>query len=63
MVRKWYSVELTKHKAEKFNYYLKEHNIKFEPSEAFILIHFECYMTFEELYAANRFLDNLVNVS
>jgi len=60
MIRKWYSVELTKENAERFNLYLKENNIKFEPSEAYNLIHFECYMTFEELYCANKWLDELL---
>ena len=59
MIRKWYSVELTREKACEFNKYLKDNQIKFEPSEAYNLIHFECYMTFEELYAANRYLDTL----
>lgn len=61
MIRKWYSVELTREKADSFNEYLRENDIRFEPSEAYNLIHFECYMTFEELYAANRYLDELVN--
>lgn len=59
MVKKWYNVELTKEEATLFNNYLKENNIKFEPSEAFNLIHFECYMTFNELFAANRYLKEL----
>ena len=63
MLRKWYSVELTKENAEQFNNYLKRNNIKFEPSEAYNLIHFECYMTFEELYAANMWLATLLGES
>jgi hypothetical protein len=59
MLRKWYSVELNKEKAEVFNRYLKEKEIKFEPSEAYNLIHFECYMTFQELYLANKYLDEI----
>ena len=59
MLRKWYSVELPKNEATEFKYYLKENNIKFEPSEAYNLIHFQCYMTFEELYAANRYLEDI----
>lgn len=60
MLRKWYSVELNRKNANEFNKYLKERNIKFEPSEAHNLIHFECFMTFEELYAANRYLNGLL---
>lgn len=59
MPRKWYSVELNKEKADLFNNYLKTNNIKFEPSEAFNLIHFECYMNFNELFEANRYLKGL----
>ena len=59
MIRKWYNVELTKDEAAQFNTYLKTNNIKFEPSEAYNLIHFECYMTFNELFAANRYLKGL----
>lgn len=59
MLRKWYSVELNKDDAAMFNEFLKGNSIKFEPSEAYNLIHFECYMTFEELYLANKWLDNL----
>lgn len=59
MIRKWYNVELTKEEATQFNHYLKTNNIKFEPSEAYNLIHFECYMTFNELFAANRYLKEL----
>ena len=59
MIRKWYNVELTKEEAAQFNNYLKANNIKFEPSEAYNLIHFQCYMTFNELFAANRYLEEL----
>lgn len=59
MIKKWYSVELSREKADEFNKYLKENDIKFEPSEAYNLIHFECFMNFHELYAANRYLDRL----
>lgn len=59
MLRKWYSVELNREKADLFNKYLKENEIKFEPSEAYNLIHFECFMTFKELYMANKYLDEL----
>lgn len=63
MIKKWYSVELDRKNADLFNRYLKDNGIKFEPSEAYNLIHFECYMTFEELYAANRYLDGLVSAT
>lgn len=55
----WYNVELTKEKAEPFRKYLKSNNIKFEPSEAYNLIHFQCYMSFEEQFMANKYLHNL----
>jgi hypothetical protein len=63
MLKKWYNVELNKKRAEMFSKYLKEQNIKFEPSEAYNLIHFECYMTFEELKAANQFLDGIMVIN
>lgn len=56
MLEKWYSVELTKDKAELFKKYLHEHCIDFEPSEAHNFIHFECLMDLKELDAANEWL-------
>ena len=55
----WYNVELTREKAEHFRNYLKSHNVKFEPSEAYNLIHFQCYMTPAEQLMANKYLYNL----
>jgi len=55
----WCNVELVKEKAELFKDYLRHHNIYFEPSEAFNLIHFECFVTEEEHYFVNEFLAKL----
>ena len=54
--RLWYSVELTKGTADSFKEYLHGNNIRFEPSECWNLIHFECYMDEDECKAANEFL-------
>lgn len=55
--RDWYGTELTKEGAELFKLYLLQNNIYFEASEAANLIHFECFMTDEELYSADEWLD------
>ncbi len=54
--KRWYSVEMTKERAELFKVYLGEHSVTFEPSEAFNLIHFECLMTQDELTSANEWI-------
>ncbi len=56
--RQWYNVELLKELADRFRVYLKQIGIKFEPSEAYNLIHFECYMNEKELAAANTWLQS-----
>ena len=56
MRKHWYNTELPKDDAIKFKKYLKEHNIQYEPSEAYNLIHFECLMDKTELKAACDFL-------
>lgn len=53
----WYSIDMTKEKAEKFKLYLRDHDIQFEPSECYNLIHFECFMTEKELDLANEWLE------
>lgn len=58
-IKHWYSVELTRDKADVFKQYLKENNIKFEPSEAYNLIHIQCYMSLDEQFLANKYLYNL----
>lgn len=60
MSRRWYSVELVKELADQFNVYLKEAGIKFEPSEAGNLIHFECYMSEDECSKANNWLRDIL---
>lgn len=59
--REWYGVELDEDTAEIFSYYLRERGIKYEPSSAWNLIHFECYMTNEERKAANDFIQGVVS--
>ena len=60
-LRTWCSVELNEDNAEIFRHYLRERGIKYEPSSAWNLIHFECYMTNEERKAANIFLQGVVS--
>lgn len=55
--RDWYGTELTKEGAELFKLYLLQNGIYFEASEADNLIHFECFMTDEELYSADEWLE------
>lgn len=54
--RTLYNVELTKEKAEDLQRYLRNHNIYFEPSEAYNLIHIECLLNDIELDLVNEFL-------
>lgn len=53
-----YSVDLPREKADKFNHYLKENGIAFEPSENYKLIHFEMYMNPEEVGLVSLWLDS-----
>ena len=55
--RDWYGTELTKEGAELFKLYLLQNDIYFEASEAGNLIHFKCFMTEEELYSADEWLE------
>lgn len=54
--RAWFGSEMSKELAENFKQYLRGNNIKFEPSECYDLVHFECFMTEEEAAAANTWL-------
>ena len=54
--RIWYSIEMSKTKAEAFKEWLRENHIRYEPSECFDLIHFECYMDQDELTRANDWI-------
>lgn len=54
--RDWYGTELTKEGAELFKDYLRLNDIYFEASQAGDWIHFECFMTDEELYSADIWL-------
>lgn len=55
--RRWYSNELRRVYAEDFKRYLREQGLRYEPSENGDYIHFEVYMTLEELRAANIWVD------
>ena len=59
--KEWYSVELDEDTAEIFRHYLRERGIRYEPSSAWNLVHFECYMTNEERKAANDFIQGVVS--
>ena len=52
----WYSIELPRDKADRFKEYLREHDIQYEPSEAYNLIHFECEMNLKQLDDANTWV-------
>lgn len=56
---KWVNTELPKTMADKFKGYLREHNITYEASECFNLIHFECFMNETQIIKANAFIDKI----
>lgn len=58
-MRKFYSVELDKAKAERFKVYLRANGIYFEPSSCYNLIHFEVRLNDAELKMVNEYLENL----
>ena len=58
-MKRFYSVELNKEKAEKLKAYLKENGIYFEPSACYNLIHFEVEADKMELEKVNKFLAKL----
>ena len=60
MVREWRNVELPREEAKDFRLYLRSNNITYEPSEAFDMIHFQCYMTDEEALQANEWIKNRI---
>ena len=60
--RKWYSSDMRRVYADKFKEYLRGQGLKFEPSENGDYIHFEVYMTLEELRAANIWVDRNVAI-
>ena len=59
MNRMWKNVELEKPDAEKLKVFLKRAGIKYEPSSAYNLIHFEVYLNRFETQLVNEFLDTL----
>ena len=58
-MRKFYSVELDKDKAERFKVYLRASGIYFEPSACYNLIHFEVKLNDAELKMVNEYLEKL----
>lgn len=54
---KWVNCELPRETAGRFKEYCRDNHIKFESSECFNLIHFECYMDAEQIVKANNFID------
>ena len=59
--KRWLSTELPKDMAWKFKVWLRDNGIKFEPSEAGNLIHFEVFMDRDEAQRANDFIDSIDN--
>ena len=57
MSKKWVNTELPKETAGRFKEYCRDMHIKFESSECYNLIHFECFMNEEEIIKANAFID------
>lgn len=55
----WYSTELNHVDAMRLRWYLKEHKIKFETSDAYYTIHFEINCNEEEMNSINNYLDML----
>ena len=59
--KRWLSTELPKDMAWNFKVWLRDNGIKFEPSEAGNLIHFEVFMDRDEAQRANDFIDSIDN--
>ena len=59
MSKTWKNVELTKARADHLKAFLKKGNIKYEPSGAGDLIHFEIYCDETETEEINEFLVNI----
>lgn len=61
-MKQWYGTELTKTEADLFRKYLLEHDIPYEASGAYQLVHFECCMTDDEAKAADEWIvENIVD--
>jgi hypothetical protein len=56
-MKKRVSCELPRETAGRFKEYCRDMHIKYEPSECFNLIHFECYMDDDEIVKADAFID------
>ncbi|SDN31326.1 hypothetical protein SAMN04490370_11656 [Eubacterium ruminantium] len=55
-MKRWVNVELAKETAGRFKEYCRDYHIKFETSDCFNLIHFECLMDDMEIAKANDFI-------
>lgn len=56
---KWYNTELEKKHADKLIEYLKEKNVKFEPSQAGHLTHIEIYTDPATVRTINNKIDDI----
>lgn len=57
-MKRWYSVELNKDKAEELKVFLKTNGIYYEPSSCYNLIHFEIKADADESKKVDDFLEN-----
>lgn len=56
---KWYNTELDRKYANKLIEYLKENNIKYEPSECGIMTHIEIYTDPDTVRKINNKIDDI----
>lgn len=54
--KQWWSCQLDKPTAEKYNQYFRENDIYFEPSEAYNLVHISFQISEEELKAMDNWV-------
>ena len=57
--KKWYNVEIDKKSAIEFSMWLHLQGYKFESSSCYNLVHYEVYLTKEEVQICNLFLNTL----
>lgn len=58
--RLWYGFDVSKDIVDDVKAYLVEKDIRFEPSECYSLVHFECYMTVQQYDTAIEWIENLI---
>ena len=58
--RLWYGFDVSKDIVDDVKAYLVEKDIRFEPSECYSLVHFECYMTVQQHDTAIEWIENLI---